>query len=338
VHGLSFYSSHDPIPITIITGYLGAGKTTLLNNILGTDHGRRIAVLLNEFGEIGIDGEIVVNLEEEQEVYTLSNGCICCTVREDLIEAVEGLLARRDRFDRIVIETTGLAEPGPAVMALLNHPEIEESFRVDGVVTVADARHLPEQMERGSEAGAQIAYADRILLNKIDLVSADQIIELEERIRRINPIAPIERTTSSATDIDRLLDIGGFDVERIDRDVRSAATSSGRPHDTDHHEHLHHEGIGSVSIRMEGSIDREKFDAWIDALLEREHRKIYRIKGILDVADTPRRLVVQGVHALHTWQFGSSWEADAARGNRIVFIGRELEGMKLREGLEGVRS
>jgi G3E family GTPase len=320
-----------PVPITIITGYLGAGKTTLVNNILAGGHDMRIAVIINEFGEIGVDGDLVVNLEEDQAVYTLNNGCICCTVREDLIEALEGLLAGGSGFDQIVIETTGIAEPGPVVMALLNHPDIEEGFRVDGIVTVVDAKNLERELDAGPEAGAQIAYADRILLNKLDLVPAEDVAVLEGRIREINPAAPIVRTTNSVADVYELLDIGGFDAERIER------AFAHRPESPDSPGEHHHPRLTSVSLRLPFPIDRERLDAWLPSWLESRHRDLYRMKGIINIAGIDKRMVVQGVHGLYTSQFGSAWE-DSDRESRIVFIGRELRTGELRDAFEALRA
>jgi G3E family GTPase len=322
------YSDSDPLPVTILTGPLGAGKTTLLNNLLTAGHGHRIAAIINEFGEIGIDGDLVVNVEGD-EVYTLSNGCICCTVREDLLEVVEGLLYGGGAFDHIIIETTGIAEPGPVVMGLLNHPEITESFTLDGVITVVDARHLRLELAAGSEAQAQIAWADRILLNKIDLATREELEEVEQSIRSINPVAPITRTLQAEADFDDLLDIGGFSAgTKITETAKRLEAATGlvnhSPHGGD--------GITAVALRMDGALDRGRLDAWLPPLLEGRHRDIYRMKGILRIAGVPAPLVVQGVHGLYTSQFGPLREG-IAEGNRLVFIGRNLDRVELESGL-----
>jgi G3E family GTPase len=325
------YSDSDPVPVTILTGSLGAGKTTLLNTLLTAGHGYRIAAIINEFGEIGIDGDLVVNVEGD-EVYTLSNGCICCTVREDLLEVVEGLLYGGGAFDHILIETTGIAEPGPVVMGLLNHPEITESFTLDGVITVIDARHLPLELASGTEAESQIAWADRILLNKIDLVAEGELEMVEDMIRSINPVAPITRTLQAVSDVDDLLDIGGFSAgSNISETAKRLEAATESVH---HHTTRNGNGITAVALRMDGAVDGGRLDAWLPPLLEARHRDIYRMKGILRIAGVPAPLVVQGVHGLYTSQFGPLREG-IAEGNRLVFIGRSLDRAELESGLTG---
>jgi G3E family GTPase len=324
------YSDSDPLPVTILTGSLGAGKTTVLNNLLTAAHGHRIAAIINEFGEIGIDGDLVVNVEGD-EVYTLSNGCICCTVREDLLEVVEGLLYGGGAFDHIIIETTGIAEPGPVVMGLLNHPEITESFTLDGVITIVDARHLPLELASATEAESQIAWADRILLNKRDLVTAIELEGVERSIRAINPVAPITRTLQGVADVDDLLDIGGFSAgTNISETAKRLEAATESVHHTTHGG----DGITAVALRMDGVVDRGRLEAWLPQLLESRHRDIYRMKGILRIAGVPAPLVVQGVHGLYTSQFGPLRDG-IAEGNRLVFIGRHLDRAELESGLAG---
>jgi G3E family GTPase len=321
-----YRSATDPVPITLVTGYLGAGKTTLLNRILTAGGDQRIAVILNEFGEIGIDADLIVNVEEE--VLTLNNGCICCSVREDLIEVLEDLLERRDAFDRIVIETTGLAEPGPVVMAFLGHPELDERFRVDGVVTLVDARHATLQMETAPEVPAQIAYADRILLNKSDLIEADELESIERMIRVINPLAPVLRTSFADTDPIDLLEIGGFDL------TRHAGIGTERATEPTAGRHRH--AIEAIAIEIDGAIDRETFERWIGGLIDDRHADILRMKGILRVADSTRCLIVQSVHLLYHWQYGGT--CDAATPSRIVFIGRNLDRDEIERGFAACRA
>lgn len=315
------FNSSDPVPITIITGYLGSGKTTLLNHILTADHGLRIAVILNEFGEIAIDNELVMNVEEE--IITMNNGCICCSTRDDLVTTLEELMIRREAFDRVIVETSGLAEPGPVVMTFLTHPDLEESFRVDGVVALADAANLEGQLARGSEARQQIAYADRVLLNKTDLVGENQLEYLEASIRSINHMAEVWRTSYADVRTDDVLDIGGFDIDRIDLSDRAGL-------------HRHEPGVGSVSVVLEGGIDLDRFDRWHRDLLRDHHEDIYRMKGVLDLPDQPRRFIFQGVHSLYNWGYGRTWDAEK-RLSRVVVIGRELDRLQLREQLEECR-
>lgn len=323
---MPYRTTDEPIPITIITGYLGAGKTTLLNRILAADHGERIAVILNEFGEVAIDGELVVNVEEE--VITLSNGCICCTVRGDLIETLEDLLERREAYDRIIVETTGLAEPGPMVMAFLGHPDLGERFDVDGIVTVADARHLARQLDSASEVRSQIAYADRILLNKSDLVEPGELDAAARALRRINPLAEIVTTSFSDTDLFPLLDIGGFDLSRVDSTTPDGAVRFERA--------MHDEKIHAVTIDMEGSVERESFERWIGALIDGRHADILRMKGLIAIENIDRGMIVQSVHLLYHWQYGPAWSGP--RRCRMVFIGRNLDARELRAGLEASRA
>ncbi|MDB5035225.1 MAG: Cobalamin synthesis protein [Chlorobi bacterium] len=307
------YHSSGPTPITILTGYLGAGKTTLLNHLLSGDHGLRLAVIVNEFGEIGIDHHLLLNVEEN--VYTMTNGCICCTVRDDMIDAVEELMERRASFDHIVVETSGLAEPGSIIMTFLTHADAGETFQLDGVVAVADAVNLGRHLDDGSEASAQLAYADLILLNKTDLAGESDLTRLSSAIRAINPTARIERTRHAAIDPMEILDLGGFDLQRMAVAAGDAATAG------DHH---HHAGIDSVSISVSGEIDGTAFDAWIAGLLERDHENLYRVKAILNLPGQPRRYLFQAVHALSNWEYGRPW-GDGERENLLVMIGRGLD-------------
>ncbi|WP_415845418.1 CobW family GTP-binding protein [Stutzerimonas zhaodongensis] len=206
-------TSVDKVPVTILTGFLGAGKTTLLNHILSKRHGMRIAVIENEFGEIGIDDALVINADEE--VFEMNNGCICCTVRGDLIRILGNLMRRRDKFDHILVETTGMADPGPVAQTFFVDDEIREMLRLDGIVTVVDAHHVLLHIEQSNEVREQIAFADVILLNKADLVEPDQLDELEARIRKMNALARIHRTINADIDIPTVMDLGGFDLDRV---------------------------------------------------------------------------------------------------------------------------
>jgi G3E family GTPase len=317
---MAYRSSSEPLPVTILTGYLGAGKTTLLNHILTGDHGRRIAVIQNEFGEIAIDHDLVIGIEED--IYTMANGCICCTVRDDMIEVMEDLVGREERFDQIIIETTGLAEPGGVVMTLLTHPDAGETFAVDGVVAVVDAVNLPLHLAHGPEAAAQIAYADLLLLNKSDLVDAVTLDRARALVAAINPSARAVPVSFSRADIYDVIDIGGFDPSRI------ALPPAGEVG------HLHHEHAGSISsvgLRASLPLDFDRFERWVAGLIDERHADLYRMKGILDVAGRDRRLIFHAVHALSSWQYGRAWEEGAHRESRFVIIGRNLDRAELEE-------
>lgn len=329
------------LPITILTGYLGAGKTTLLNRILTGGHGERIAVVQNDYGALAIDNDLVVEVEEA--MITLANGCACCTVRDDMIDAVETLAAGPRRFDRIVVETTGLASPGSIVMTFLAHPEAGELFALDGVVTVADALHLPAQLARGPEAAEGIAYADHILLNKMDCVDAAGLAEAERLIRTINPTAPLVRTAHAVADVSELLDVDGLNPERLAARMAystegwaAAAGHAGTPGVGPHGGGVHEAGVRAVALEQAGAVDPDALDAWIEALLAERHEDVYRIKGIIHAAGSDRRYVVQGVHRLWTRGYARAW-GDAERASRLVVIGRNLDAAELREGFAACR-
>jgi len=309
-------------PVTILTGFLGAGKTTLLNRILTEKHGLRIAVIENEFGEVGIDHELVVNAEEE--LFEMNNGCICCTVRGDLIRILGNLLKRREKFDHILVETTGLADPGPVVQTFFVDEDIREKTFVNGVVTVVDAHHIAKHLEDTHEAEEQIAFADVILLNKCDLVPAEALETLERRIREVNALAKIHRTTRAEIDIAKVLEVGGFNLDR--------ATELD-PHflEPDGHHHHHHSDISSVGIEAEGDCDGRKLNDWISKLVRDQGQDIFRMKGIFAVKNQPDRVVFQGVHMLIDAASGGPW-AGRPRKNTLVFIGRNLDREALNTG------
>ncbi len=314
------------IPVTILTGYLGAGKTTLLNRILTEPHGRRFAVIVNEFGEVGIDGDLVVGADEE--IFETNNGCICCTVRGDLIRIIQGLLKRRHAFDGILIETTGLADPGPVVQTFFMDDEIALRTRLDSVVTVVDARHLLDGFAGNREAQEQAAFADLILVNKTDLVDDGRLAAVESRVRALNPFAAIRRTERCAVPLDAVLDRRAFDLDRIlAADPEFLEEENGH-----HHGHRHDDAIESLSLTADGPVDAGRFDAWLGALTREKGPDLLRYKGILAVEGGTRKLVVQGVHMLIDRGRPEPWRDAEARGSRLVFIGRRLDRAALREG------
>jgi G3E family GTPase len=320
------------IPVTVLTGYLGAGKTTLLNRVLTENHGKKYAVIVNEFGEIGIDNDLVVGADEE--VFEMNNGCICCTVRGDLIRIIGGLIKRKDKFDAILVETTGLADPAPVAQTFFTDDDVKRRTRLDSIVTVVDAKHVAQRLEDADEAEGQIAFADVILLNKTDLVSADELAKIEARIRAINPFAKVHHTVRSNIPLDQILDRGSFDLNRIlglDPDFLEGGHDH-HHHDHDHANPKHDEEIRSFSVLLDKPVDAAKFTDWISGLLMAEGQNILRTKGILNMAKSDQRYVFQAVHMVSEGSFTGPWPAKDKRKSRLVFIGRKLNEAALRAG------
>jgi G3E family GTPase len=308
----------------VLTGYLGAGKTTLLNRILSEQHGKKYAVIVNEFGELGVDNDLVVNADEE--VFEMNNGCICCTVRGDLIRIIEGLMKRKDKFDGILVETTGLADPGPVAQTFFTDEDVKARTRLDAIVTVIDAKHFFGQLEQGAEAEQQVAFADVILLNKTDLVSTDELKKVEDRIRGINRYARIHQTQKSQIGLDAILDKGAFDLGRI-LEFEPDFLHSG-------HDHHHEDEVRSLSITADRPVDPDKFQKWMGALLQIKGGDIFRSKGILAIDGAPRRYVYQGVHMMMDSDWGTPWKDGEKRSSKLVFIGRSLDGDNLQRGFD----
>jgi G3E family GTPase len=344
----------DKIPVTVLTGYLGAGKTTLLNRILSEEHGKKYAVIVNEFGEIGIDNDLVVGADEE--VFEMNNGCICCTVRGDLMRILSDLMKKNGKFDAIIVETTGLADPAPVAQTFFVDENVGKQTKLDAVVTVTDAKWLNDRLKDAPEAKNQIAFADVILINKTDLVSAAELSEVEARIRGINPYAKLHRTQRAQIPLHEILERNAFDLDRIlDFEPAFLKTDDhshdhGHDHDHDHghdhdHDHKHdHNGGGlkhyhdeemqSISLKTDKPLDADKFFPWVEDLVQVEGPNILRSKGILSFSGEDRRFVFQGVHMILDGDHQRPWKEDEKRESRIVFIGRNLPEEKISEGFK----
>jgi G3E family GTPase len=313
------------IPVTVLTGYLGAGKTTLLNRILSENHGKKYAVIVNEFGEIGIDNDLIIGADEE--VFEMNNGCVCCTVRGDLVRILDGLMKRKGKFE-----------------------DVQKNARLDAVVTVADAKWLSDRLKDAPEAKNQIAFADVIVLNKTDLVSKAELAEVEARIRAINPYARLHRTERCKVKLSDVLERGAFDLDRI-LDIEPDFLEAGDEHDHDHHhghdhdhdhgqghghglKHYHDEDMQSLSLRTDRPLDPNRFMPWLQNLVAVEGQKILRSKGILAFSGDDDRYVFQGVHMMLEGDHQRKWKDGEPRESRLVFIGRELPEQIIRDGFE----
>jgi len=318
---------NDMVPVTILTGFLGAGKTTLLNRILREDHGHRIAVIENEFGEIGVDNDIIESSDEQ--IVEMNNGCICCTVRGDLIRILGNLKERRDqgslRFDRVIIETTGMADPGPVAQTFFTDEEIGGYYLLDSIITLVDAKHAEKQLDEFDEAQEQVGFADRVLMSKTDLVSEDDVKKLSERIRHMNPRAPIKKVHFGEMPIGEVLDIRGFNLNAILEIEPDFLTDT---------QHEHHDEVESFVFKSAKPFDGDKLEQFLSGMIQVYGPDLLRYKGVLWMKGNARRVVFQGVHMMMGGDLGKPWGKGEKKESVMVFIGKKLPKDLFVAGLE----
>ncbi|KAB8033473.1 CobW family GTP-binding protein [Fluviispira multicolorata] len=316
--------SQKEYPVTVVTGFLGSGKTTLLNRMLSENHGKKIAVILNEIGDVNLDSELVIQSIGE-ELKIMNNGCVCCTVRGDLTKICLDLITKKINFDHVVIETTGMADPSPVAQTFFMDENLRKHFYLDAVVTVVDAKHIDQNLSEIKETQDQIGFADVILLNKIDTITETQIVDVEKKIKNINSIAKLFKTINSNIKIEEILGINAFDLQ--------ARTELNPDITKEYHEHNHDDAIQSIYLEETRPLDMERLNRFMQLVISELGNQVLRYKGILNIKDEPNRIVFQGVHTTMGSNEDRAWEASEERKTRMVFIGRHLPKEVLEEGL-----
>ncbi len=326
------------ISVTILTGFLGAGKTTLLKRILGENHGQKIAVIENEFGEENIDSDILISDNDEQ-IIQMTNGCICCSIREDLRSTLNQLAAKRHEgeldFERVVIETTGVADPGPVAQTFFMDQDVAANYVLDGILTLVDAKHAKHQLDERQEARRQVGFADALLISKSDLVSEVEITHLISRLQQMNPRAPIDLVHFGNVAIDKVLGIQGFNMNTKLETAHELGDHSHCEHDADHCVHVHHhqDDVKSFVFRANTPFDPAKLELFFSSMLQVYGQNMLRYKGVLDMTGTDRKVIFQGVHQVMGSDLGPAWKNDELRESKIVFIGIDLPQKVFIEGL-----
>ncbi|HEY8050704.1 MAG TPA: GTP-binding protein [Ramlibacter sp.] len=342
------------IPATILTGFLGSGKTTLLKRVLSEAHGQKIAVIENEFGEENIDSDILVT-ETKEQIVQMSNGCICCTIREDLRETLQLLAAKKRKglldFERVVIETTGLADPGPVAQTFFMDDEIAESFLLDSIITLVDAKHADKQLDDRQEARRQVGFADQIFISKTDLVSKEEVDALVHRLKHMNPRAPMKPVHFGEVPLEEVFDLRGFnlnakldiDPDFLKEDEHEHHHEHGDDHDHDHehgehcdHPHHHHidDDVKSFVFKSDRAFDPAKLEDFLGAIVNIYGPKMLRYKGVLYMKGTERKVIFQGVHQLMGSDLGPEWQAGEVKNSKMVFIGIDLPRDIFMQGLQ----